>query len=473
MSRAEICVIGGGPAGSVCAARLARLGHNVVLLERSHFPRPHVGEGLSPGAWTLIDILGLRGALDAAGWLACGETELRWASCESERRTIVAPGIMIERGQFDLALLTAAANSGVRVRQPWQVRRVTRTTGDWMIEAESPTGSQIVSARFVIDASGRTGVLRGRRRRTAGRTIALYACWRGDRLPSVTRVLASERDWCWGALRPDGLYSAMVFADPSDLTDRVVSLSDRYRRHVLGVGLLDGSVGAEMIGAASACDATPYTDDESIGDGFIKAGEASFAIDPLSSTGVQKAVQSGLSASIAAHTMLVDGDAEAAKEFYAEDQLLSARKHAQWASDSYREAATRHANRFWQERAASPPSGTPAGLALGRELPPQMTWNTRIVPSPSLSRENVPCIVGDMVVRRPAVRTPALDRAVAFIAGADLPLLLDDLLPGMTLGALASLWSLKLSPARGLAVIQRCLEMGLLLPEAADLHSTR
>ncbi|MCA9644490.1 MAG: FAD-dependent oxidoreductase, partial [Myxococcales bacterium] len=34
----DVVVVGGGPAGSTCAARFAQLGHSVVLLEQDHFP---------------------------------------------------------------------------------------------------------------------------------------------------------------------------------------------------------------------------------------------------------------------------------------------------------------------------------------------------------------------------------------------------------------------------------------------------
>jgi len=39
----EIIVIGGGPAGSTAATRLAGAGHDVLLLEKAKFPREHVG----------------------------------------------------------------------------------------------------------------------------------------------------------------------------------------------------------------------------------------------------------------------------------------------------------------------------------------------------------------------------------------------------------------------------------------------
>jgi flavin-dependent dehydrogenase len=41
--KVEVCVIGGGPAGSTLARRLALLGHEVCLVEWLAFPRWHIG----------------------------------------------------------------------------------------------------------------------------------------------------------------------------------------------------------------------------------------------------------------------------------------------------------------------------------------------------------------------------------------------------------------------------------------------
>lgn len=53
-TKADICIIGGGPAGSVLAARLAQFGLRVCLVERAEFPRRHLGESLSPGVLPLL-----------------------------------------------------------------------------------------------------------------------------------------------------------------------------------------------------------------------------------------------------------------------------------------------------------------------------------------------------------------------------------------------------------------------------------
>src|SRR5687768_5696984 len=60
----DVAIIGGGPAGSTAAPRLAGAGRRVIVLEREKFPRFHIGESLLPYSMPVFERLGVRALLD-------------------------------------------------------------------------------------------------------------------------------------------------------------------------------------------------------------------------------------------------------------------------------------------------------------------------------------------------------------------------------------------------------------------------
>ncbi|GAB3479793.1 geranylgeranyl reductase family protein [Amycolatopsis cihanbeyliensis] len=119
---AQVIVVGAGPAGSTVATYLARAGIDVLLLEKTTFPRDKVcGDGLTPrGVKQLID-LGLDTS-EQAGWvhsrglrILTGDLtlELDWP----ELTSYPPYGVARTRHDFDDLLAKTAVKAGARLRE--------------------------------------------------------------------------------------------------------------------------------------------------------------------------------------------------------------------------------------------------------------------------------------------------------------------------------------------------------------------
>ncbi|VAW32767.1 hypothetical protein MNBD_CHLOROFLEXI01-1191 [hydrothermal vent metagenome] len=69
-AKADIVVVGGGPAGSHASTLMAQRGFDVVLLEKARHPRPMVGESLIPHFWKFMDMSGATPKIEEAGYLS-------------------------------------------------------------------------------------------------------------------------------------------------------------------------------------------------------------------------------------------------------------------------------------------------------------------------------------------------------------------------------------------------------------------
>lgn len=459
---AEVCVVGGGPAGSALACRLAALGRRVVVVERHAFPRPHVGESVSPGVWPLLELLGARAQVEAAGFPRAGAARVRWGGPE-RRLESAEPGMTVDRGAFDQLLLDRAREAGATILQPATARRAAAAEGGWVVAVATADGTRTVRARFVADASGRRRVLGGRRTRTSPRTLALHACWRkaGDS-GAQTLVEARPEHWLWGAHLPDGTFRAMAFVDPRVVrTERDIG---RLYRELVAAAPLFGPVlagAASIEGGVQACDATCYAAGDPIDATSVKVGEAAFAIDPLSSSGVQTAIQTGVAASAAVHSILSDdGEVDAAVAYFREHQRHAVERHARLAARSYGDCATYAAEPFWRRRAGDAPeppvARAPVALEDLLQLPVRLADGATLEPAP--------CVIGDRVRLRRALAHPALARPVAFLGDSELAPLLDRLGAGRRLGDVVEDWGRAVTPAAAYSIAGWLAARGLLDP---------
>ena len=452
-SSTDVIVIGGGPAGAACALRLARLGHRVTLVERAPRGRAHVGESLPPTVLPLLAELGLRERIEAAGFLRPRGALVQWDDAAHElSHDGPEPGFQVDRGHFDALLLDAAEAFGVNVLQPVGAR-TPRVEGD---EVQVPLDDgRMLKASRVIDARGRRGAMNAR----APATAALYAYWRGVvGLGARTRVEAGDDAWYWGAPLPDGSFNATVFVDARRCAG-LDPLQRRalYRQLIARSDLLGPSLDSAVCGPLQVCDATPRVDAEPIGERIVKAGEAAFSIDPLSSQGVQAALRSALQAAACVHTMARRAGSQAlVQRFYGEQVERAASRHGRLAAGFHAAAARHREHAFWQARRGS--VHAPAARHASRPLP---GLDERVRLDAAAGFERVPALDGAFIIDAQAVVHPGLEAPVSFIDGIPVANLLAPLQAAPTVRELLQIWRNDHGDTRAVSLLASLWRQGI------------
>lgn len=464
VTAAEVCVIGGGPAGAAAALRLALLGHDVVLIERSVFPRPRVGEAMAPSIWTVLDVLGARDDIAQAGFVRVEQSILRWAA-DTDENLSQPPGrfgLMVDRGRFDAILIEKAKQAGVRVLQPARARTPREHTAGWIVPVESGEGKLLIEARFLVDAAGRYSNIRRTEAPSAPSTVALSGNWQNTSLvPGPNRIEAGESCWYWGAPRPDGAFCAMVFVDGEQCRGRRRhELEADYRRWLADSALLTDCLSGTLESGVRLHETTPHQSADCVTENSIKAGEASFSLDPLSSQGVQAAMSSAIQAAIVVHTMLTrPEDAAAARTFYRDARKDAVERHRAAAARHYAAAFGTAPTSFWRERAAASPIPM-------QPIPtePSRAFAGRACLSRDVRIEDVPVIERDHITLRKGLHHPSLERPFAYLGGIAVETLLERVASSDSLEALGSELARDTGHERGRRMVSWLVEQRILVP---------
>jgi flavin-dependent dehydrogenase len=307
----DVLVVGGGPAGSTIATLLARQGRRVVLLEKEHHPRFHIGESLLPGNVELYDKLGVRDQVEKIGMPKYG---IEFVPPDLDYRSYVDfsegwdptkdSAWQVRRSELDELLFRHAGKEGALTLEGARVRQVDFDAEGATVQAVlDDGGARRWRARFVVDASGRDTLLatkfRCKNKNPDHNSTALFGHFRHARRLEGRRegnisICWFEHGWFWFIPLADGTTSVGAVCWAYYLKARDKPLKDYFLDTIaMCPELHDRLANATLVDdAVHATGNFSYASTHATGERYLMVGDAFTFIDPMFSSGVFLAMQS-------------------------------------------------------------------------------------------------------------------------------------------------------------------------------------
>jgi len=160
MEVADVAIVGGGPAGSTCAAFCTAAGLRTVLIEREKFPREKVcGDCVNPACWPVLRRLKVaeqvrnlsHAKIDAVEFISIDGRKVGVnLPCDGDSE------VAVKRSLFDNVLFNRAREQGAEVHESSVVAAIRKTAAhNWKIDVVHQT----ITARALVGADGRNSTV--------------------------------------------------------------------------------------------------------------------------------------------------------------------------------------------------------------------------------------------------------------------------------------------------------------------------
>lgn len=329
----DVMIIGAGPSGTVAASMIEQAGLNCTIVEKQHFPRFMIGESLIPRCMEHFQEAGFMDALQNANFQkkyganffrGNEETSFKFDQQYSSSWTWTW---QVPRAEFDHILAKEIEQRGVPVRYGTSVKDIQFDAAHSTSTLEDDDGNSYqIDADFIIDASGNGRVLP----RLLGldkpsdfppRKASFVHVNDPDRPEGLEGnqnfFVVLKRDvWVWVIPFANGTSSLGFVGNPDffdkfegeteekfrSMIEAVPQIKDRFRN----VSYL--FTPKEIMGYSSSVSRL-------YGEGFALTGNAAEFLDPIFSSGVAFATESGLVAGKLAARQLKGENVDWEEEF--------------------------------------------------------------------------------------------------------------------------------------------------------------